>query len=142
LNPLAQAKGLQLKIDIDGAPKQVFTDSLRLQQILTNLLSNAIRYTEIGAIQVIGQSLPEKKWSLAVSDTGIGIAPEDRDQIFKPYSQAFFNQGRRHQEGTGLGLAIVSRLVQLLQGEIELVSQFGVGSTFTVILPIAISSEY
>jgi signal transduction histidine kinase len=141
LNPLAQAKGLQLKIDGEGAPEEVFSDSLRLQQILINLLSNAIRYTEIGSIRVICQSLPDQKWSVAVSDTGIGIAPEDRDQIFKPYSQAFFNQGRRHQEGTGLGLAIVSRLVQLLQGEIELVSELGVGSTFTVILPLTISSE-
>ncbi|HEY9612892.1 sensor histidine kinase [Allocoleopsis sp.] len=141
LNPLAQAKGLELKINDEDAPDQVFTDSLRLQQILTNLLSNAIRYTEVGSIQVICQTLPQKKWSLAVSDTGIGIAPEDRDQIFKPYSQAFFNQGRRHQEGTGLGLAIVSRLVQLLQGEIELVSEVEVGSTFRVILPIAISIE-
>ena len=141
LNPLAQAKGLELKINDEGAPEQVFTDSLRLQQVLTNLLSNAIRYTEVGSIQVICKTLPETKWSLAVSDTGIGIAPEDRDQIFKPYSQAFFNQGRRHQEGTGLGLAIVSRLVRLLQGEIELVSQLDVGSTFRLILPIAISIE-
>lgn len=141
LNPLAQAKGLQLKIDGEGAPEQVFSDSLRLQQILINLLSNAIRYTEIGTIQVICQSLPDQKWSVAVSDTGIGIAPEDRDHIFQPYSQAVFNQGPRHKEGTGLGLAIVSRLVQLLQGEIQLVSQLGVGSTFTVILPITISSQ-
>lgn len=141
VNPLAQAKGLELKIDDEGAPEQVFTDALRLQQVLTNLLSNAIRYTEVGSIQVLSQTLSENKWSLAVSDTGIGIAPEDRDQIFKPYSQAFFNQGRRHQEGTGLGLSIVSRLVQLLQGEVHLVSEVEVGSTFTVILPIAISIE-
>lgn len=136
LEPLMQAQGLQLKIDCDRAPDKIFSDSFRLQQILTNLLSNAIRYTDVGSIQVTCQTLPDHKWSLGVSDTGIGIAAEDRERIFKPYSQAFFNPGRRQHEGTGLGLAIVSRLVQLLRGDIQLISQPGVGSTFIVTLPI------
>ena len=138
IEPLAQAEGLQLKIDCDGAPSKVFTDSFRLQQVLTNLLSNAVRYTDVGFIQVTCQSLADEKWCLAVTDTGIGIAPEDRNRIFEPYSQAFFNQGRRRHEGTGLGLSLVSRLVKLLQGEIQLISEVGVGSTFTVTLPINI----
>lgn len=138
IEPLAQAEGLQLKIDCTNAPSKVFTDSFRLQQILTNLLGNAVRYTEVGSIKVSCQILPEKKWFLSVTDTGIGIALEDKKRIFEPYSQAFFNQGRRKHQGTGLGLAIVSRLVKLLQGEIQLVSEVGVGSTFTVILPIRI----
>src|ERR687886_2764670 len=138
LEPLAQAKGLQLKTDCELAPDQVFTDSFRLQQILTNLLSNAIRYTDVGSIHVICQSLPSEQWSVCVTDTGIGIAPEDRESIFQPFSQAFFNQGRHQPESTGLGLAIVSRLVQLLQGEIQVVSELGIGSTFSVTLPIAI----
>jgi len=138
IEPLAQAQGLQLKIECDRAPHKVLTDSFRLQQVLTNLVSNAIRYTDEGFIQITCQNLPKEKWCIAVTDTGIGIAPEDCDRIFEPYSQAFFNQGSRKHEGTGLGLAIVSRLVKLLQGEIQLVSEVGVGSTFTVTLPINI----
>ena len=135
LEPLAQVKGLQMKIDCDRAPDRVLTDSFRLQQILTNLASNAIRYTDVGWIQVSCRSLPNEMWCLCITDTGIGIAPDDRERIFEPYSQAFFNQGRRQPESTGLGLAIVSRLIKLLQGEIQVVSEVGVGSTFTVTLP-------
>lgn len=141
LEPLVQAQGLQLKIEDNHAPDRVLTDGFRFQQILTNLVSNAIRYTDSGSIQVTCQTLPEKKWFISVSDTGIGIAPEDQERIFEPFSQAFFNKGRRHNEGTGLGLAIVSRLVQLLQGKIALVSEPGVGSTFTVTFPLSISTD-
>jgi hypothetical protein len=87
-------------------------------------------------IQISCNTVPGEKWCIAVTDTGIGIAPEDQSRIFEPYSQAFFNQGRGKHEGTGLGLSIVSRLVKLLQGEIQLVSEVGVGSTFTVTFPI------
>jgi signal transduction histidine kinase len=142
LEPLAQAKGLQLKVDGESAPHQVFTDPFRLQQILTNLLSNAIRYTDAGSIQVTCQNLSNQKWSISVTDTGIGIVPADQAYIFEPFSQAFFNQGRRQPESTGLGLAIVSRLVQLLRGEIHVASELGVGSgsTFTVTLPLDIQT--
>lgn len=136
LAPLAQLQGLQLKINSDHAPHQAFTDTFRLQQILTNLVGNAIRYTDEGSVVISCHSLPNERWSIAVTDTGIGIATEDCDRLFEPYSQAFFNQGSRKHEGTGLGLAIVSRLVKLLQGEIQFVSKVGVGSTFTVIFPI------
>lgn len=141
IEPLAQAENLQLKIDCEGAPSKVLTDFFRLQQILTNLVSNAVRYTEEGFIQISCNTLPGEKWCLAVTDTGIGITPEDEKRIFEPYSQAFFNQGRRKHEGTGLGLAIVLRLVKLLQGEIQLVSEVGVGSTFTVTFPINIKVD-
>lgn len=141
IEPLAQAENLQLKIDGEGAPSKVLTDFFRLQQILTNLVSNAVRYTEEGFIQISCNTLPGEKWCLAVTDTGIGITPEDEKRIFEPYSQAFFNQGRRKHEGTGLGLAIVLRLVKLLQGEIQLVSEVGVGSTFTVTFPINIQVD-
>ena len=141
LDPLVQAQGLQLQIDCTNAPTKVLTDPFRLQQILINLLSNAVRYTDSGCITVTCQSLPSDKWFFAVTDTGIGIALEDRKRIFEPFSQAFFNQGRRKQEGTGLGLAIVSRLVKLLQGEIQLDSEVEVGSTFTVTLPLSIQID-
>lgn len=136
LAPLAQSQGLQLKINSEDAPYKVLTDTFRLQQILTNLVGNAIRYTDEGSVMISSKTLPNERWSIAVIDTGIGIAPEDCDRLFEPFSQAFFNQGSRKHDGTGLGLAIVSRLVKLLQGEIQFVSEVGVGSTFTVILPI------
>ena len=137
LEPLARAKELQMVVDCDRAPEQVLTDSLRLQQIVTNLVSNAIRYTEVGTVKLMCQMLPDNQWAIAVSDTGVGIAKEDQASIFEPFVRA--DSMKPHlPDSTGLGLAIVSRLVKLLQGKIELVSQVGVGSTFTVILPLEV----
>lgn len=140
LEPLAQAKGLQLVVDCNRAPKQVFTDALRLQQIVTNLVSNAIRYTESGYIKLTCEFLPDNQWAIAVADTGIGIAPEDQAHIFDPYFRVASGNQTYLPDSTGLGLAIVSRLVKLLQGKIELVSQIGIGSTFTVILPLEVKT--
>ncbi len=139
LEPLARAKELQMVVDCDRAPDQVLTDSLRLQQIVTNLVSNAIRYTKVGSIELTCQVLPEQQWAIIVSDTGIGIALEDQAHIFEPYFRVGAS-GTHLPDSTGLGLAIVCRLVKLLQGKIELVSQVGVGSTFTVILPLEIKA--
>ncbi|MCA1992553.1 MAG: sensor histidine kinase [Coleofasciculus sp. S288] len=138
MEPLARLKQLEMKVDCERAPQQVVSDSLRLQQIVTNLVSNAIRYTESGSIQVSCQQLDHDKWAIAVSDTGIGIAPEDQIRIFEPYFRVEFSDRPYQPDSTGLGLAIVSRLVNLLQGKIELVSQGGVGSTFTVIFPLEV----
>lgn len=139
LLPLAGAKNLQMVVDCDRAPETVLTDRLRLQQIVTNLLSNAIRYTESGTVQLTCQILSDKQWSIAVTDTGVGIAPEDQSRVFDPFFQAG-NSGTHLPDSTGLGLAIVSQLVKLVQGKIELVSQVGVGSTFTVILPLEVKT--
>ncbi len=137
LLPLASTKELKLAVDCDRAPEKVITDPLRLQQIVTNLLSNAIRYTESGTVQLTCQKLSDNQWSIAVSDTGVGIAPEDQSHIFDPFFRAD-NIGTYVPDSTGLGLAIVSQLVKLMQGKIELVSQVGIGSTFTVILPLEV----
>jgi len=138
LAPLAEQKQLQMLVDCTRAPEEVITDSLRLQQIVTNLLSNAIRYTQSGTIQVACQFLADNQWAIAVSDTGIGIEPEYQAHIFDPYFQ--ITSSSTNSGSNGLGLAIVSRLVKLLQGKIELVSQVGVGSTFTVILPLEVKT--
>ncbi|AFZ24467.1 signal transduction histidine kinase [Cylindrospermum stagnale PCC 7417] len=132
LEPLAAGKSLQIVVDSVQPPKPFITDSFQLQQVVTNLVSNAIRYTESGTINIVFQVLDNDKCAIAVSDTGIGIAPEDQERIFEPYYRA----KSYLPDSTGLGLAIVSRLVKLLQGEVKLVSQVGVGSTFTVILPL------
>lgn len=137
LEPLAAAKDLQLVVDCEQAPEKVLTDPLRLQQIVTNLLSNAIRYTPSGTVQLTCQMPSDNQWSIAVRDTGVGIALEDQSRIFDPFFRAG-NSDTQVPDSTGLGLAIVSQLVKLMQGEIELVSQVGVGSTFTVILPLQV----
>ncbi|WP_017316850.1 sensor histidine kinase [Mastigocladopsis repens] len=147
LEPLAANKNLQMRVECDSAcadssasraPEEVLTDPLRLQQIVTNLVSNAIRYTESGSIKITCKTLGVDKWTIAVSDTGIGIEPEDQAHIFEPYFRIPYGTKSFLPDSTGLGLAIVSRLVKLLQGEISVVSQVGVGSTFTVTLPLTV----
>lgn len=142
IEPLAQNKGLEIRLECDRAPTRILTDPFRLQQILTNLLSNAVQYTDSGSIEVECTALPDEKWSLAITDTGVGIAPDDQVRIFEPYSQIFLENHPRESSGIGLGLAIVSRLVDLMQGEIELVSEAGAGSTFTVIWPLEIKLSH
>jgi hypothetical protein len=139
LEPMARAKELQMLVNCDRAPEQVVTDALRLQQILTNLVSNAIRYSNSGTVKVTCQVLNDNSWVIAVSDTGVGIAPKDQEHIFEPYVRGDSMQSHP-PDSTGLGLAIVSRLVKLLQGKIELLSEVGVGSTFTVIFPLAVKT--
>jgi signal transduction histidine kinase len=136
IEPLAKAKGLEIAVECHLSDYQVVTDCLRLQQIITNLTSNAIRYTRAGTVTIKSELLPDKYWTVTVSDTGIGIAPEDCERIFQPYFRADNSLSSGIPDSTGLGLAIVARLVKLLQGKIELVSEVGVGSSFTVIFPL------
>jgi signal transduction histidine kinase len=141
VQPLAAHKKLSLRVDLKNAPKTVFTDSLRLQQIITNLLTNAIRYTQQGSVQLTCQVLSEKEWSISVTDTGVGISQDDQKRIFEPYFRVMQSDQSYSPNSTGLGLAIVSKLVKLLQGKVELASQKSAGSTFTIILPLAVSVE-
>jgi signal transduction histidine kinase len=136
IEPLAKAKNLEIAVECDPVLDQVMTDYLRLQQIVTNLVSNAIRYTQAGTITIKTELLSDKHWSICITDTGIGIASEDCDRIFMPFFRADNSLGSLMPDSTGLGLAIVARLVNLLQGKIELVSEVGVGSCFTVIFPL------
>ncbi|MBN4006407.1 HAMP domain-containing sensor histidine kinase [Nostoc sp. LPT] len=151
IEPLARAKELSLIVECDGfstrgfananakgerAPSKVITDPLRLQQILINLLSNAIRYTESGSIYLQCWTISQQQWAISVIDSGIGISPNAQAQIFNPYFREVTSPKVQSSDGTGLGLAIVSRLVQLMDGEIKVDSQLGKGSTFTVILPL------
>ncbi|MGJ3252022.1 MAG: sensor histidine kinase [Elainellaceae cyanobacterium] len=136
VEPLAEAKDLQLTVDYDSIPEEVTTSRTCLRQILTNLLSNAIRYTDEGSVAVMCELLPNNYWAIAVIDTGIGIAPEDYDRAFEPFKRARPNSTTERDGSTGLGLAIVAQLVKALHGTIELESQVGAGSTFRVIFPI------
>jgi signal transduction histidine kinase len=138
VEPLARAKNLELIVDCDRAPEEVVTDALRLQQVLMNLLSNAIRYTDSGSVHITCETQPNQTWAIAISDTGVGIEATDQMQIFDPYFRVMPNNQSYLSNSTGLGLAIVARLVKLMQGEIKLASQISVGSTFTVTLPLEV----
>jgi signal transduction histidine kinase len=139
--PLAAEKNLLVSIDCQNAPPQVMTDSFHFQQIIINLISNAIRYTPSGTINIICRLLDEQTWQFVVADSGIGISPETQQHIFEPYFRVNSGVQLNIADSTGLGLAIVSHLVKLLQGEIEVVSQLGVGSTFTVTFPVKVESK-
>ncbi|MBE9060441.1 cell wall metabolism sensor histidine kinase WalK [cf. Phormidesmis sp. LEGE 11477] len=139
--PAALKKGLSLTVDCRSAPPLVSTDMLRLQQVIVNLISNAIRYTDSGSIQVSCAGLEHDRWLLSVQDTGRGISPAQQENIFKPYLRD--SEAVSHPtDSTGLGLAIVSKLVVLLQGELKLTSIVGKGSTFSIILPLDTGEDY
>lgn len=136
--PLADAKELTLIVECDRAPLQVLTDPFRLQQVLSNLLVYAIYNTSTGTIKLVCQLLSDTEWSIIVSDTGAGISSEKQAYIFEPDFRLVASTESSLSTSTGLEMAMASRLVNLLQGRIELVSQVGMGSTFTVALPLAV----
>ena len=133
--PLAQQRGLELDIALaDDAPRSIETDRQRLEQVLKNLLSNAIKFTERGSVTLSISSKDDDQIEFAVADTGIVIAPEQRDAIFDAFRQADGTISRKFG-GTGLGLSISLELVRLLGGTIRVTSEEGKGSTFIVDVP-------
>ncbi len=130
---LEEGPVLRLDCPIDLPP--ILADLDRTEQILVNLLGNALRYTEKGSIVL--RAWRDKDWVwIAVTDTGIGIAPEDLPHIFERFWRADKSRAS-YSGGTGIGLAIARRLVELQGGKIEVESEFGKGSTFRFSLPIA-----
>ncbi|WP_036479871.1 sensor histidine kinase [Myxosarcina sp. GI1] len=133
-------KEIEVILDCANAPETIISDPLRLRQIISNLVSNALRYTERGKIEITCSQPDESCWVFSVSDTGRGISLEDRQQIFEP----FYRVGSQEDylpQSTGLGLAIVNKLVKLFQGQIELQSELGKGSAFTVTLPQKLQNQ-
>jgi signal transduction histidine kinase/DNA-binding NarL/FixJ family response regulator len=138
--PQAIAKGLALDAEVHpGSEDALLGDPTRVRQILFNLLSNALKFTERGRVQVraattaLGES--RTRATLTVTDTGIGLDPEECRRLFRPFAQADTSTTRRFG-GTGLGLSIVRRLAQLMDGDVAVESQPGAGSTFTVTLTL------
>ena len=130
------AKHLKLSTECFPEPLEIKTDSLRLQQIITNLLVNAIRYTPSGEIKLTCYKILQKNiLEIKVSDTGVGISEAEQKLIFEPHFRSAKSQ-KNVPEGMGLGLAIVCQLVTMLKGEITLISEVNVGSTFTVTIPL------
>jgi len=131
--PLADRKGIRLSAEIDPNIGTVTSDRRRVEQILLNLLSNAIKFTEQGFVR-LHCSVQGSVIALAVSDSGIGIRPEDMDKLFNAFQQIESGITRKY-DGTGLGLSISRKLANLLGGEIRVESEWGKGSTFTFLLP-------
>ncbi|MFI3198010.1 MAG: PAS domain S-box protein [Methylococcaceae bacterium] len=129
----ARDKGLYINIEFDDVPLWLFGDPLRLHQILLNYLGNAIKFTDKGTVIVRAKLLKDSHDGLLVrfevSDTGIGIEPDQIDRLFKVFEQLDISTTRKY-EGTGLGLAITKRLAQLMGGDVGVESTQGVGSTF------------
>lgn len=134
IQPLAEKKGLILQGRFPPDPGRIRSDRRRVEQILINLLGNAVKFTDQGEVTLLVRAEPGQPLRLSVQDTGIGIAPEDLAELFKPFKQVE-SQSPRPQEGTGLGLAICARLAHLLGGRITAESEPGAGSTFTLELP-------
>jgi PAS domain S-box-containing protein len=140
LAPRAQARALEIAAYVDERlPGEVIGDAARLRQVLLNLAGNAIKFTSTGGVALIVEpGISPHEISFLVRDTGIGIAPEARERIFREFEQADDAIARTYG-GTGLGLSISERIVKRMGGRIALESQVGVGSTFEVSVPLAAS---
>jgi PAS domain S-box-containing protein len=146
VKPLVDKKGLALRVVLSPDVEPVVSDRLRVEQVLLNLLNNAVKFTERGEVTLTVESEPgtlrtsRSALRISVADTGIGIKPEDLEKIFQPFRQIDSGLTRQH-EGTGLGLTICRRLSELLGGEISAKSTWGEGSVFTFILPLKHKSK-
>ena len=134
VTPMAKTKDLLLIINEPPEAGQIASDKQRVEQILINLVNNAIKFTEKGQVS-IEYKISNGQMTTLVIDTGIGIKPENMNRLFKPFQQIENGIDRRH-EGTGLGLSICKKLAGMLGGEIKAESRWGVGSTFTFTLPL------
>ncbi len=139
LRPFAEKKGLTLEYELEPDLPELHSDKRRIEQVLINLINNAIKFTEKGSINVIcarqGDAL-----SISVIDTGLGIKEADQKNIFLAFRQVDTGLDRV-KEGSGLGLAICKRLTDLLGGSISVESQIGEGSTFTILIPFSLEKQ-
>jgi signal transduction histidine kinase/CheY-like chemotaxis protein/HPt (histidine-containing phosphotransfer) domain-containing protein len=137
--PLASAKRLDLVYRVaPELPTEIRTDGPRLRQVLVNLLTNGVKFTEAGEVALLVEWDPERSFLvIEVHDTGIGIAPASLERLFESFSQVDTSASRRYA-GTGLGLALSRRLVRMLGGDISVTSEPGVGSQFRVDVPASV----
>jgi PAS domain S-box-containing protein len=138
-------KILELAIGVEpNIPKVLVGDAHRLQQILVNLVGNAIKFTEKGEVSVLVESIAQTANNVSlrfcVRDTGIGMTPLQRERLFSPFTQADSSMTRKFG-GTGLGLTITRRLIELMSGRIDVRSELGHGSEFSVVLPFVVASN-
>jgi PAS domain S-box-containing protein len=134
MQPLADAKGLALRVEMDAAVGQGRGDVRRAEQVLLNLLSNAIKFTEQGSVTLRAAVVDDAALRVDVIDTGIGIAAQDMGKLFQAFRQIDSRLARQH-EGTGLGLVVSRKLAELMGGRLEVKSTPQVGSVFSLTLP-------
>lgn len=147
LRPGIRDKALELQLDYDiFMPPRILGDPGRIRQILTNLIGNAVKFTEEGQVTVRVMAVPRtddgngQEMTIVVEDTGVGIAPEKQAHVFGEFNQVEDESNRRH-DGTGLGLAITKRLIAMMKGDIWLHSDLGRGSAFGFKIPLRIDAE-
>jgi PAS domain S-box-containing protein len=140
ITAVAAKKGIELDVDMPPTLPEVHVDPGRIKQVLYNLIANAIKFTPRGGVVRVSARADAKQLTLIVSDTGVGIAAEDLPRLFREFEQLPQANGAR-PEGTGLGLALTRRLVELHGGKVEVQSQLGKGSTFSVHLPLRSPDE-
>jgi signal transduction histidine kinase len=136
---LAERSNLEFQTSVaTDLPETVYGDEQRIEQVIVNLLSNAFKFTEKGLVTLkVRANSDQKTWSIAVTDTGIGIPPHALNIIFEEFRQVD-GSSKRAYKGTGLGLAITRNLVRMMDGEIKVDSEMGKGSTFSVTLPLEV----
>jgi signal transduction histidine kinase len=145
VHPLVEKNANRLEIDCSKDLGSIHADAKRVRQVLLNLVSNASKFTEKGAIKIDaareGNGAPDGEWLvLRVSDSGIGMTADQVARLFEPFSQADAATSTKYG-GTGLGLAISRRLCQMMGGDVTVESEKGQGSTFTVRLPAVVSER-
>jgi signal transduction histidine kinase len=134
VRPIGARQGTSVTVTVEGDIPSLAIDGLRLQQCVLNLASNACKFTVNGHVNIsacLDRDSAPPKLSIVVADTGIGIAKEDQERLFQPFTQ-IDNSATRAQEGTGLGLVIAQKIAQAMGGNVELNSTLGLGSTFTL----------
>lgn len=137
LLPTAEEKGLTLEIEVKDAPHGVYKiDRMKFEKILVNLATNALKFTEPGGVvRLVVREVKNNQVEFVVSDTGSGMSADDQENIFRRFWQADTSSKRKHR-GAGIGLSLVKGIVDLLEGAIDVKSQLGEGTTFTVTLPM------
>ena len=145
ITPRAQAKGLDLNTDIDGKlPSALYGDDVRISQVINNLLTNAVKYTEKGKVTLTvrndGIDDGIAKVFVSVADTGIGIKEEDKDKLFVSFERLDVVKNR-HIEGTGLGMSIVTKLLDLMDSKLNVESVYGEGSEFSFTLLLKVEDS-
>ncbi len=135
--PIAHKKQIQLEVKISRELESVTLDQQKLKQVLYNLISNGIKFTDDGGrVEISAAPMGPEQFRISVRDTGIGIKPEDMKRLFREFEQLESGAARRY-EGTGLGLVLTRKIVELQGGSIRVESEIGKGSTFSVVLPVA-----
>jgi signal transduction histidine kinase len=136
LKERAGRHGIALTLDVDPRLGELVGDERKIKQVLLNLLSNAVKFTPEGGRITLKAVLTDGSVQISVSDTGVGIAPEDQEAIFEEFRQVGSDEGRK-REGTGLGLTLTKKFVEMHGGKIWVESEVGTGSTFTFSLPMS-----